>query len=77
MTHRVSESDDLELRGGCDVGIWIDRYRSTDLFGSVAHTRFIRAKSHWMFASATPQVTVEPVSLPSRMWIGVRSYDFN
>jgi hypothetical protein len=77
VAHRVSESDDLKLRGGCDVGIWIDRYHSADLFGSLAHTRFVRAKSHWMFASAAPRVTVETVRLPSRTWIGVRSYDFN
>jgi hypothetical protein len=47
VAHRVSESDDLEIIGGCNVGIRTGRDHSAYLFGSLARTRFVRAKSQW------------------------------
>src|ERR1700733_2137295 len=48
VTHRVSESDDLEFTGGYYARIWIDRDPSDYLFGSLARTRFVVTKSYSM-----------------------------
>jgi hypothetical protein len=43
--HRVSESDDLEIIGSCNVGVRTDRNPNHYLFGRLALTRRLGAKS--------------------------------
>jgi hypothetical protein len=77
VAHRISESDNLKVRGGCNVWIRTAGDHSDYLPDRLAASRFVRTKSHGVFASAAPHVTFEPVRLPSRTWIGAKSYDFD
>jgi len=65
MAHQVSESDDLGIIGGCDVGIRIDRDSSVYLFGGLARTGFVVTKSHWRVAAGRATSHLEPLDIHS------------